>query len=355
MDRTFKVGIVGYGYAGRVFHAPLVASVPGLQLAAIASGAPDKVAADWPGLPVDPSPAALFNRPELDLVVLATPNDTHAPLAGQALAAGKHVVVDKPFTLTLREALALRERAEQAGRLLSVFHNRRWDADFLTLRRLIGSGALGRVTRFESRFDRFRPQVRDRWREGGGPGSGLWYDLGPHLLDQALQLFGRPDALTLDLARQRAGTLSDDCFQAQLNYGETRVLLGASTLVAAPGPRFAVHGSRGSYVKFGCDPQEDRLKAGHRPPAPDWGLDPHPGQLTTARDDAPEELDTRALPTLAGDYPAFYAAIREALRGAAANPVPPLDAVRVMHLIERGLQSAAERRELAVPAESWPA
>jgi predicted dehydrogenase len=343
MGNVLKIGIVGYGYASQVFHAPLIASVPGLQLAAIASGNPAKVAADWPGLAVDPSPEALFRRPELDLVVIATPNDTHGPLASQALAAGKHVIVDKPFTLTLAEARALQDRAEQAGRLLSVFHNRRWDGDFLTLRRVLGSGELGRVVQFESRFDRFRPEVRDRWRETGGPGSGLWYDLGPHLLDQALQLFGRPEALTLDLARQRDGARSDDAFLAQLRYGETRVLLGASALAAAAGPRFRVHGTRGSYLKSGLDPQEDQLKAGYRPPAPDWGLDPAPGTLTAL---AGERLEARAVPPLAGDYPAYYAAIRDALLGRCANPVPPSEAIEVMALIELGLRSAGERREL---------
>ena len=346
MDREFKVGLVGYGFAGQVFHAPLAASVPGLQLAAIASGDPAKVAADWPGVPVDPSPEALFGRAEIDLVVLATPNDTHYPLARKALAAGKHVIVDKPFTLTLAEARSLEGRAEQAGRLLSVFHNRRWDADFLTLRALIGSGRLGRVVQLESRFDRFRPEVRDRWREAGGPGSGLWYDLGPHLLDQALQLFGRPDDLVLDLARQRDGARSDDYFLAQLSYGETRVLLGASALVAAAGPRFAVHGTLGSYLKFGLDPQEDRLKAGHRPPAPDWGVDADPGRLTVVLEGGGDGLRTEAVPNLAGDYPAYYAAIRDALGGAGANPVPPREAIQVMELIEQGQRSAAGR---AVP------
>jgi predicted dehydrogenase len=254
------------------------------------------------------------------------------------------VIVDKPFTLTLAEARALRDRVERTGQLLSVFHNRRWDGDFLTLRQVLGAGELGRVVQFESRFDRFRPEIRDRWRERGGPGSGLWYDLGPHLLDQALQLFGRPEALTLDLARQRDGARSDDAFLAQLRYGETRVLLGASALAAAAGPRFRVHGTRGSYVKSGLDPQEGQLKAGFRPPAPGWGLDPAPGSLTALRG---ENLETRPVPPLPGDYPAYYAAIRDALRGIGANPVPPSEAIEVMTLIELGLRSAAERRELA--------
>jgi predicted dehydrogenase len=349
MPDSIKLGIIGYGYAGRVFHAPLAASVPGLELAAFVSGDPAKVAADWPGIPVDPSPEALFSRPELDLVVIASPNDTHYPLASQALAAGKHVIVDKPFTLTPAEARSLNDQAERAGRLLSVFHNRRWDADFLTLRGLIESGRLGRVVRLESRFDRFRPQVRERWREAGGPGSGLWYDLGPHLLDQALQLFGLPDALTVDLALQRDGARSDDYFHAQLRYRDARVLLGASALVAEPGPRFAVHGTLGSYLKFGLDPQEDRLKAGQRPPATDWGLDAGPGRLTAARPGRPEDLETCLVPNLAGDYPAYYAAIRDALLGLGANPVTPREAIQVMDLIELGLASAAARRELAVP------
>ncbi len=199
MPNTLRVGLVGYGYAGKTFHAPLLGTAPGITLAAIASSKPDVVLADWPEVTVYPTPEALIAAAEIDLVVIATPNDTHAPLASAALAAGKHVVVDKPFTLTVAEAEALQAQAAQVGRVLSVFHNRRWDADFLGLQQLLASGRLGRVTEFTSRFDRYRPEVRQRWREAATIGAGIWYDLGPHLIDQALTLFGLPDAISADL------------------------------------------------------------------------------------------------------------------------------------------------------------
>jgi predicted dehydrogenase len=245
---ALRVGLIGYGYAGKTFHAPLIAAVPGLQLAAVASRDAAKVHADWPGTEVLADPQALLQRANLDLVVIATPNDSHYPLARAALAAGRHVVVDKPFTLTLAEARELQALAAQRGRLLSVFHNRRWDGDFLTLRALLAAGTLGRVVHLESRFDRFRPQVRQRWRESAQAGAGLWCDLGPHLLDQALQVFGPPRGIVLDQAALRDGAQADDWFLAQLRYDGLRVTLHASALAAAPGPRFTVHGTHGSWV-----------------------------------------------------------------------------------------------------------
>ncbi|MFV9503076.1 MAG: oxidoreductase [Oscillochloridaceae bacterium umkhey_bin13] len=338
-----KVGLIGYGMAGQTFHAPLLATTPGLHLAAIASSKPDLVQADWPNTPVVATPADLLALPELDLVVIATPNATHAALAAAALAADKHVVVDKPFTLTLAEAEALRAEAEQRELVLAVFHNRRWDADFLTLRQLLIEGQLGRVVHYESHFDRYRPLVRDRWREQPGPGSGVWYDLGPHLLDQALQLFGPPEALWADLAAQRDGAVSDDYFHVVLRYGPLRVILHAATLVAATGPRLIVHGTAGSYVKSGLDPQEAALRAGERPDSPTWGHDPNPGTLTTYQGDTAQ---TRLVPGLPGTYPAFYAGVRDAIHGLGPNPVPASEAMQVMALLELAQRSAAERCEV---------
>jgi predicted dehydrogenase len=343
MDPTVRAGLIGYGYAGKTFHAPLLAATPGVRLTAVASSDPAKVAADWPGLAVEPSAEALLARADLDLIVIATPNVTHAALAERALAAGRHVVVDKPFTVTLAEAEALRARAGAAGRLVAVFHNRRWDADFLTLRRLIDDGVLGQLALVESRFDRYRPRVRDRWRERPGPGSGIWHDLGAHLADQALQLFGPPEAIWADIAAQRDGATTDDYFHVQLRYGPLRVILHAGMLAAAPGPRLLVQGTLGSYVKHGLDTQEDALKAGARPPAPGWGVDPVAGALTRWDDGRAE---TRDQPSLPGDYPAYYAAVRDAILGRGPNPVPPEQAIAVMRLIELGQRSAAERREL---------
>lgn len=332
-----RVGLIGYGYAGRTFHAPLIAGVSGLALTAVASRDPARVQADFPGLAVDADPYALLARPDIDLVVIASPNDSHHPLARAALAAGRHVVVDKPFTLTLAQARELQALAAQRGRLLAVFHNRRWDGDFLTLRAQLAAGTLGRVVHLESRFDRFRPQVRARWRESAQPGAGLWFDLAPHLLDQALQLFGHPPSMQVERARLRDGAQADDWFCARLRYERLEVVLGASTLAAAPGPRFVVHGTRGSWVKHGLDAQEDALKAGERPawpPAPGWGHDTGTSTLTLAQGDLLADAPLALQP---GRYGAFYAGVRDAIRGVAPNPVPPEQAVAVMALLEAGL------------------
>jgi len=345
-----RVGIVGYGYATKTFHAPLIACVPGLALTAVASSDAAKVRSDWPALAVEASPQALIARDDIDLVVIPTPNDTHHPLARAALLAGKHVVVDKPFTLTHAQADELTALARSRGRLLSVFHNRRWDGDFLSVHELIASGRLGRVTHFESHFDRFRPAVRGRWREQAGPGSGLWVDLGSHLIDQALQLFGRPQALSVDLATQRDGAVTDDVFHAQLRYADgLRVVLHASALAAAPGARFTIHGTRGSYVKTGLDPQEDLLKAGHRPD----GMSPWPLPAETATvvlADPPDLLRNASATILPGQYAAYYERIRDAILGVGANPVPAEEASQVMALLELGRASHDRRCELPVPA-----
>lgn len=347
MRSTLRVGVVGYGFATATFHAPLIASVPGLELIAMSSSDPAKVRAAWPQVEVCDSPEALFARPDIELVVIPTPNETHYPLALKALAAGKHVVVDKPFTLDATEARTLIQCAEAAGRLLSVFHNRRWDADFLTVKQVLAAGALGRLTHFESHFDRYRPLVRPRWRESGAPGSGLWYDLGSHLLDQTLQLFGTPQTIALDLAGLREGAAADDWFHAVLRYEGLRVILHGSALVAELGPRFALHGTRGSFTKFGLDPQEDALKLGGRPGASDWGRDPRPGTLTLGEGDA---LVQRTIAGEAGDYSRYYAAVRDAVLHAAPNPVPASDALKVMRLIDLGLTSFRDGRVMPVGA-----
>ena len=349
MSGSLNVGIVGYGFATKTFHAPLVAGVPGLTLTAISSSDPAKVKADWPTVATETSPEALFARPDIDLVVIPTPNTTHYPLASAALATGKHVVVDKPFTVTMDEARRLQAQAQAVGCVLSVFHNRRWDSDFLTLKQVLASGELGRVVHFESHFDRYRPDVRARWREQALPGSGLWYDLGSHLLDQTLQLFGLPESIALDLALQRDNAQSDDYFHAILRYGQRRVILHAGALVAVPAARFTVHGSRGSFIKHGLDPQEDVLKTGRRPPAPDWGNESVPAMLTVWQDGVAEARELACTP---GDYPAYYAGVRDAILGVGPNPVTAAEVIRVIGLLELGLQSAREGRTLPVSHET---
>lgn len=345
MSDNIRVAIIGYGYASKTFHAPLIGGTPGMTLAAVSSSDEAKVRNDWPTVPVVAEPRQLLDDPNIDLIVIPTPNDTHFPLAKAALEAGKHVVVDKPFTVTLSQARELDAVARSRGRLLSVFHNRRWDSDFLTVKSLIHEGLLGEVCYFESHFDRYRPQIRDRWRERGGPGSGIWFDLGPHLLDQAIGLFGLPVSMTVDLAQLRPGAQSTDYFHAVLVYPQRRVILHATLLAAAETARFIVHGSRGSYIKYGLDPQEERLKNGERLPQEDWGYDMRDGILT--RVDGEERSEESWL-TLPGNYPAYYAAIRDALNGNGENPVPASQAIQIMELIELGIESAKHRATLCL-------
>jgi len=342
--QTLSVGLVGYGMAGRTFHAPLIQAAPGLELAAVVSRQAERVQADHPEVEVLSKAAQLFARRDIDLVVIATPNDTHFPLAKAALTAGRHVVIDKPFSVTASEARLLKSQADGAGRLLSVFHNRRWDSDFLSLKALLEEGTLGRVVALESRFDRFRPAVTDRWRDHHKPGGGIWYDLGPHLLDQVRQLFGMPKAVLLELATSREGAEVDDDFLALLEYDRLRVTLQASSLVAEPTPRFRVHGTCGSFVKYGVDPQEAWLKAGQAPTS-GWGVDASPGTLTLDTGEGETlALTSREAPMVAGDYPAFYAGIAAALLEGAPPPVTSESALEVMTLLETGLDSYRQGR-----------
>jgi len=345
MSDSIRVGLIGYGYASKTFHAPLIAGTPGMALAAVSSSDATKVHADWPSVPVVSEPKHLFNDPNIDLIVIPTPNDTHFPLAKAALEAGKHVIVDKPFTVTLSQARELDALAKSFGRVLSVFHNRRWDSDFLTVKALLNEGTLGEILFFESHFDRFRPQVRNRWREQAGPGSGIWYDLAPHLLDQAVNLFGLPVSMTVDLAQLRPGAQTTDYFHAVLSYPQRRIVLHGTMVAAAESARYILHGTRGSYVKFGLDPQEERLKNGERLPQEDWGYDMRDGVVTRVEG---EERVEETLLTIPGNYPAYYAAIRDALNGTGDTPVPASQAIQIMELIDLWIEAAKPRAPLCL-------
>jgi predicted dehydrogenase len=359
MHTPIRTALIGHGYVGRTFHAPLIRAERGLELVAIGTRQPETAIACGPGVRLEPDYAALATDAAVDLVVIATPNDTHHPLARAALQAGKHVVIDKPFTVSLAEADDLIALAQRQGRLLSVFHNRRWDGDFLSLQAHIASGALGEVRELISRFDRFEPVPRDRWRERPGPGAGLWFDLGPHLIDQALLLFGAPDWVQADLALLRDGALTNDHAQVMLGYPRRRVTLHCTRLCGQPGPRFEAHGTLGSFHCHGLDIQEDQLKAGLLPGAagsdrssgtagsPAWGEDARPVYLSRGSwPPSPAE----ARPRLAGDYRAFYRGVCEAVHGRAPNPVPPPQARVVMAVLEAAIQSDREGRRIDVIA-----
>jgi predicted dehydrogenase len=333
-----RVALIGYGYASRTFHAPLIQSVSRLSLALIASSRPELVHAELPGIAVEGDPMRAVVDPGVDLVVIATPNDTHFPLAQAALRAGKHVVIDKPMTPSLSEACELRATALAHGRCLAVFHNRRWDSDVMSVRHAMHEGLIGEVRHFESRIERFRPQVRDRWRERPGPATGLWWDLGPHLVDQALALFGWPDTVQANLAQQRSGATTEDWAHVVLGFGPIRAVLHAGMLAAIPGPRFVVHGTRGSLVKARPDRQEQQLIEGLRPGDPQWGIDPDPLQWRC--DDGP----IRTRPALPGDQSRFYVELADAIAGQGPNPVPPDEAIRVMAVMQAAIDSASAGR-----------
>lgn len=342
MTQPLNTALIGYGFAGKTFHGPLISACPDLRLHTVVSTRPEAVHADWPEARVVPDLTTALADPAIDLVVIATPDALHAEQAEAALNAGKAVVVDKPFALSLADARRVVDLAEDKGLFLSVFQNRRWDADFLALKAQIASGRLGRIVTYESHFDRYRPVVRDRWREA--PGAGVWQDLGPHLIDQALVLFGRPLGISCDLAIQRDGGLSPDRAHATLRYdGGLRVVLNAAMLIAAPDVRFAVHGSKASFLTSGLDPQEDQLKAGMAPGAPGWGVDPSPPTIVEG-----ETGERTSAPGPAGDYPAYYAAVARAVRGQGPNPVPPSEAIMVMEVLEAGMISSREGREVAL-------
>jgi predicted dehydrogenase len=334
-DQTIGVALLGFGFAGRIFHAPFITTTPGLSLRVVASSQAARVAASYPGVRVVASPLDAIGQDDVTLVVIATPNDTHAPLAETALRAGRHVVVDKPFTVTLEQARSLASTAAATSRQLSVFQNRRWDSDFLAVQHALQAGTIGDVVEVRSEISRWRPQVRDRWRERSGPGAGLWYDLGPHLVDQALVLFGVPDAVDAALRTQRPGAQVDDWFHVRLDYPTRQVILSSSMLAADSPPRFLVRGTTGSLVKHGTDQQEHRLIAGDRPGRPDWGRDDDP--LLVLREGA----DAVRVAVPHGDYGQFYVAMRDAIRHDGRVPISATEATMVMAIIAAAVQSSA--------------
>jgi predicted dehydrogenase len=355
IEKRLRVGLIGFGYAGKTFHAPLIHATPGLELAAVASSDAGKVrAALGDGPAVVASAHTLIAAADIDLVVIASPNATHFELATLALEAGKHVVVDKPFTANAGEAMQLAALARERGLLLSVFHNRRWDSTTRTANKLLASGMLGEIRYAAMHYDRFRPQPVDRWKESTAAGGGLWMDLGPHLLDEALYYFGQPLAIQADIAAIRPGAGADDSFHARLRYADgLRVDLQASMLGALPRPRLVLQGTRGTYRKQGLDPQEAALKAGRLPaPADDaaWGIDAEAGVAVVEQDFEPRQI---VVPTENGAYPAYYRQVAAAILGRAANPVPPEDAIAVMRLLDAGRESSLRRCEVALAAGSF--
>lgn len=335
--------MIGYGLAGSVFHAPLISSTPGLRLASIVTGNRERqrrAKLDYPSARILADPQQLWDSAgEHGLVIVAAPNATHVSLGLAALRAGLPAVIDKPISPTAREGRRLATEAKRRGLLLTVFHNRRWDGDFVTLKGLIDANQLGPVTRLESRYERWRPVAKaDAWRESAAPedAGGLLFDLGSHLIDQALYLFGRPSSVYAEIDRRRPGVgADDDVFVALDHAGGVRSHLWTSAVAPQLGPRFRVLGSRAAYVKFGMDVQEDALRLGGRPTGRGWGREPREmwGSLGAAD-------EARRIRTKPGNYRAFYQGVLRALREGAPPPVDPMDAVDVIEVIEAAMRSA---------------
>jgi scyllo-inositol 2-dehydrogenase (NADP+) len=345
------VGLIGFGLAGRAFHAQVICAVPGLRLAAILQRGGNEAAEVYPDVRIVRTLEEFLAIKEIRLVVIATPNDSHFPLAQQFLAAGRDVLVDKPFTTTLEEAIALVEFAREHGRIITVYQNRRYDGDFQTIVQLVTSGVLGRIVRFESNYDRFRPQLKpNAWRERSGPGTGIFFDIAPHLIDHALLLFGMPEALTADIRIEREGAAADDAFDLAFHYSHgLRADLRSSILAAATRPRFVLHGTQGAFVKQTVDPQESNLRRGYVPTDTAWGAEPEEnwGLLTLSENGT---LIQRRVPSVNCDYRDFYTNLRDAILGKAALAVTPKWALDVMRLLELARQSCNERRTISVPA-----
>ncbi|MGB2667970.1 MAG: Gfo/Idh/MocA family oxidoreductase [Candidatus Acidiferrum sp.] len=340
------VGLIGFGLGGRCFHAPVIRAVEGLRLAAILQRTGDTAAQLYPDARMLRTLDELLAIDSIQLIAISTPNQTHYPLAKFCLEAGRHVVVDKPFTTTVTEATELLQLAKQQNRVLSVYHNRRFDADFQALRQTIAADTLGRIIRFESTYDRFRPAPKPgAWREKLGPGSGILFDLAPHLLDQGMTLLGTPEAITADVRSERTGLPTDDAFDIFLHYPQgARVLLRATMMSAVPRPRLVVLGEKGSYLKREFDPLEPTLRNGEIPSGQSWVVEKpeNYGELTLIENG---NTTTRKIPSV-GDWREFYANIRDAILLKAPSLITPQQILNVMQSLELTLESSSRHRTI---------
>ncbi len=356
MASDIGVAVIGFGLAGRVFHAPFVSAVPGLRLEAIVQRRGEEAGRAYPGVRVLRSVEEALRDQAVQMVVVATPNETHFDLAKEAIEAGKHVVIDKPFAATSAGARELIVAATEKRLVLAPFHNRRWDGDFLTVQKILAEGVLGRVVTFESHFDRFRPVQRaGTWKEAANGANGLLFDLGPHLVDQALALFGVPKAMLASVRKDRDATDIEDAFDITLEYERLRVYCRSTMLAAENAPRFLVHGTRGSFRKWGLDPQEPALVGGAKVPrmgsVETWLEEDESawGELAVAPDpETPERLVRTRVKTELGDYRGFYANVRDAVLGSAELAVSAEDGFRVIKLLEMARESSREGERLMV-------
>lgn len=347
MANPIRVGLAGYGISATVFHAPFFATMPEYELVAVLERTKNLSQQQYPSVKVVRTIEELVADPSIDLIVITSPNETHFPYSKAALEAGKHVVVEKPFTTTVAEARELVALAAISNKVLSVYQNRRYVSDFLTIRDLLDRQLLGTVHEFEGHYDRYRAEARpNAWREHELPGSGILYDLGAHLIDQVLYLFGLPTAITADIRRQRPHAKVDDYFDLRLDYGFTKVILHASMLVREPGPRYMIHGTAGSFIKYGEDPQEARLRAGELPVGDHWGREDESifGLLHTEIDG---KIIKEKIPSKAGHYGGYYENLYQTIRHGALLTEKPEHGYNTVRMIELAFES--HTRQCTVP------
>jgi scyllo-inositol 2-dehydrogenase (NADP+) len=342
-----RVGLIGFGLAGQAFHAPVIRGVPGMELACILARHGAKAKEKYPEVRVARTLDEMLSDHAIKLCVVATPNDSHFSYTKACLEAGRDVVVDKPFAPTLGEAEQLVRLAADRGRLVTVYQDRRWDGDFQTVKELLKSGAVGAVVEYEARFDRFRLESKNVWRERADhPAAGVLWDLGPHLIDQALVLFGEPETIWAAAFCQRRDSKIDDSFDVHLEYSHLRATLRARSIAYAPGPHLLIHGTEGSFVKYGMDPQEEILRSENCPDGPawgaDWGEEPEERWGTVSRVGG----GTSKVKTERGDYRGFYANVRDAMENGSPLDVTPEQALRTMRGILLAHTSSREGRRV---------
>jgi scyllo-inositol 2-dehydrogenase (NADP+) len=343
MNAPIKTGLIGYGLGGRCFHAPFIATTPALELTSVVERKTNESTQRYPHVQIVRSVEELLANDALDLIVVTTPNNTHFPFAKQALLAGKHVVVDKPMTVTSEEAKELIELAREKQKVLSVYQNRRYASDGRTIKKIIDQKLLGDIFEFESQFNRFRPELKNSWKETPVGGSGILYDLGAHLIDQALDLFGLPLAVTADIRKQRPGTQADDYFDVRLDYGFNKVTMKAGMMIREQGPRYMIHGTKGSFIKYGDDPQDADARAGKMPTDPSWGLESE-DSYGLLHAEINGEIVRKKIPSEKGDFGIFYRQLADTLLHGAPLREKPEHGYNVVRVIELAMQSNRERR-----------
>lgn len=348
MENKIHTGIIGFGLSGKVFHAPFIHTHPGFELSVVVERHRSHSKEIYPAVSVVKDYRELLDNNKIELIIIATPNTQHYPMAVECLSAGKHVVIEKPFTPTSAEADKLISLSEKLGKKIFVYHNRRWDGDFLTIKKLISQGVFGQISYYKAHFDRYNPELKaGAWRNEDIPGGGILYDLGSHLIDQALVLFGLPDAVKAEIRKEREGSRVDDAFHLQLAYADKTVVLRAGMLVKDPGPRYMIRGSHGKYSKPGIDPQEARLKAGEMPSSHDFGKE-DPGYWGTLEQGQAPPFDMTRIPTENGNYMAFYDGVYACLRKNKPMPVLPFQARDVIFIIEKSFESKEKNQFIKI-------